>query len=83
MIYCSTDRRNGHDDTNVRGYKEEGTVMMLFDMVVLNDMESLPPRDRRHRPCAGVGAHAALVRQSMLHAVRHVEHTWKYGEDMP
>jgi xylulose-5-phosphate/fructose-6-phosphate phosphoketolase len=84
LIHRLTYRRHGHEHIHVRGYKEEGTVTTPFDMVFLNDM------DRFHLVMdvidrvPGLGANAALVRQHMVDArTRHVEHTHKFGEDMP
>jgi xylulose-5-phosphate/fructose-6-phosphate phosphoketolase len=31
-------RRHGHHNLHVRGYKEEGTTTMPFDMVIHNDL---------------------------------------------
>ncbi|HTK15185.1 MAG TPA: phosphoketolase family protein [Acidimicrobiia bacterium] len=84
LIHRLTYRRQGHDNLHVRGYKEEGTVTTPFDMVVLNDM------DRFHLVMdvidrvPGLGANAALLRQTMVDArARHVEYTHEFGEDMP
>jgi len=84
LIHRLTYRRHGHDNLHVRGYKEEGTVTTPFDMVVLNDM------DRFHLVMdvidrvPGLGANAALLRQTMVDArARHVEYTHEFGEDMP
>jgi xylulose-5-phosphate/fructose-6-phosphate phosphoketolase len=68
----------------VRGYKEEGTTTMSFDMVMLNDM------DRFHLVIGvidrvpGPGARAAQLRQDMVdERLRHRQYTREVGDDMP
>jgi xylulose-5-phosphate/fructose-6-phosphate phosphoketolase len=39
MIHKLPYRRRNHDNTHVRGYKEEGTTTTPFDMVVLNNLD--------------------------------------------
>ena len=39
IIHELTYRRLNHDNVHVRGYKEEGTTMTPFDMVVLNNLD--------------------------------------------
>ena len=43
--------RTNHDNIHVHGYKEEGTIIMPFDMTVLNDPDRLHPA-MGTRPCA-------------------------------
>ena len=52
LIHRLTYRRTNHHNIHVRGYKEEGTTTTPFDMVMLNDLDRYPPRDRRDRPRA-------------------------------
>ena len=39
LIHRLTYRGTNHDNIHVRGYKEEGTITTLFDMMVLNDLD--------------------------------------------
>jgi hypothetical protein len=52
LIHRLTYRWHNHDHIHVRGYREEGTTTTPFDMLVLNDLDRLPPGRRRDRPGA-------------------------------
>jgi xylulose-5-phosphate/fructose-6-phosphate phosphoketolase len=47
LIHTLTYRRAGHEDLDVRGYKEEGTTATSFDICLLNDLDRfnlVPPQ---------------------------------------
>jgi len=84
LIHRLAYRRSHHAQMHVRGYKEEGTTTTPFDMVMLNDL------DRYHLVMdvidrvAGLGAHAAGLRQEMADArLRARSWTREHGEDIP
>ena len=86
LIHRLTYRRTNHDNLHVRGYKEEGTTTTPFDMVMMNDLDRYPSRDRRHRPRAGPAARGRRdVRQLMADeaASGARPYTRDYGEDIP
>ncbi len=76
LIHRLTCRRHNRHNLHVRGYNEEGTITMAFDMAVLNDME-------RFRLVADVvdrlpqlGSRAAYAQQAI--GDRAIEHK-QYG----
>ncbi|HZC70352.1 MAG TPA: phosphoketolase family protein [Jatrophihabitans sp.] len=84
LIHRLTYRRHNHPNIHVRGYKEEGTTTTPFDMVMLNDL------DRFHLVIdvidrvAGLGSHAASLRQEMTDARLTARlYTREHGEDDP
>jgi xylulose-5-phosphate/fructose-6-phosphate phosphoketolase len=84
LIHRLTYRRTNHGNIHVRGYKEEGTTTTPFDMVMLNDL------DRFHLVVdvidrvAGLGSHAAELRQRMVdERLRSRAYTRAEGEDPP
>jgi xylulose-5-phosphate/fructose-6-phosphate phosphoketolase len=84
LIHRLAYRRANHPNLHVRGYKEEGTTITPFDMVVLNDM------DRFHLVMdvidrvPGLGSRAIRVRQ-LMQDKRTEHHNWtrEHGEDLP
>jgi xylulose-5-phosphate/fructose-6-phosphate phosphoketolase len=84
LIHRLTYRRTNHDNLHVRGYKEEGTTTTPFDMVMLNDLDRfrlvIDVIDR----VAGLGSHAAELRQRMIdERVRCRAYTRSEGDDPP
>ena len=84
LVHKLAYRRVNHDHLHVRGYQEEGTTTTPFDMVMRNDL------DRFHLVMdvidrvPGLSANAADVRDEMVASRRHaVEHTRRYGDDVP
>jgi xylulose-5-phosphate/fructose-6-phosphate phosphoketolase len=84
LIHRLTYRRTNHDNLHVRGYKEEGTVTTPFDMVIRNDL------DRFHLVIdvidrvAGLGSHAASLRQEMVdRRTEAAAYAREQGEDQP
>ncbi len=80
LIHRLAHRRTNHDNSRVRGYKEEGTITTPFEMTVLNDLDGFPLREGHHRPPA------AERRQEHLPGgwvVEHQQYIRKNGEDLP
>jgi xylulose-5-phosphate/fructose-6-phosphate phosphoketolase len=84
LILRLTYRRNNHDNFQMRGYTEEGTITTPFDMTVLNDLDrfhlAMDTVDRL--PQTG-GAGAALKRRLADKLVEHKQYIRQYGQDMP
>ena len=85
LIHRLTYSRTNHDDMHVRGFEEEGTTTTPFDMVVLNELDRLPSRDRGHRARAGsCGQRPRDVKQHFRdRADRASRYVREHGEDMP
>src|SRR5665213_2302599 len=84
LIHRLTYRRSNHDDIDVRGYKEEGTITTPFDMMVLNDLDRfhlvMDTIDRV--PQTGdKGTH--LKQQLKGNLIEHKQYIDKHGQDMP
>ena len=84
LIHKLTYRRTNHDNTHVRGYKEEGTITTPFDMTVLNDL------DRFHLVMDSIdrlpqtGDRGIYLKQQLKQKLmEHKLHIDKYGEDLP
>ncbi len=84
MVHKLTYRRHNHDNTHVRGYKEEGTTTTPFDMVVLNNLDRYQlafdaiqriPRFSNQRDMA-IGRYWTAMERHKLYKSEH-------GEDMP
>jgi xylulose-5-phosphate/fructose-6-phosphate phosphoketolase len=84
LIHRLTYRRTNHDNTHVRGYKEEGTITTPFDMTVLNEL------DRFHLvidvvdrvPQTGDQG-IALKKQLLEKLIEHRQYIAKNGQDLP
>jgi xylulose-5-phosphate/fructose-6-phosphate phosphoketolase len=77
-------RTNHRKNVHVRGYKEEGTTTMPFDMVVKNDMDRFHLAMDVIGRVPGLGERAGLVRQLMVdERARHRAYTRGFGTDMP
>ena len=76
--------RTNHDNTHVRGYKEEGTITTPFDMTVLNDLDrfhlAMDTIDRLPQ----TGDKGIYLKQQLKDKlIKHEQYIDKVGEDMP
>src|SRR6185503_2911645 len=84
LIHRLTYRRTNHANIHVRGYKEEGTTITPFDMVVLNDLDRFHLVQDVIDRVPGLGSRAAQLRQEMVdERLRHRAYTREHGEDPP
>jgi xylulose-5-phosphate/fructose-6-phosphate phosphoketolase len=84
LIHRLTNRRHGHDNLHVRGYKEEGTTTTPFDMVVLNDLDRFHLVGDVIERVPSLGSRAAYARQWLRDKLLdHKAYIERYGEDMP
>jgi phosphoketolase len=84
LIHRLTYRRTNHDNTHVRGYKEEGTITTPFDMTVLNEL------DRFHLVMDTIdrlpqtGDRGVYLKQQLKgKLIEHKQYIDKHGQDMP
>jgi xylulose-5-phosphate/fructose-6-phosphate phosphoketolase len=79
-----TNRRNGHANIHVRGYKEEGTTTTPFDMCVINDIDRFHLANDVIDRVPGLAARCAYVKQAIRDTlVDHREYIRLHGDDMP
>jgi xylulose-5-phosphate/fructose-6-phosphate phosphoketolase len=83
LIHRLTYRRSNHENIEVRGYKEEGTITTPFDMTVLNDL------DRFHLVMDTIdrlpqtGDKGIYLKQQFKDKLVEHKYIAKHGQDMP
>ncbi|MFA6472898.1 MAG: phosphoketolase, partial [Candidatus Latescibacterota bacterium] len=84
LIHKLTYRRTNHENIHVRGYKEEGTITITFDMLVLNDLDRFHlVQDVINRlPQLGKSG-AALKQAAQDKLTEHKQYVREHGQDMP
>ena len=84
LIHQLAYRRTNHENTHVRGYKEEGTITTYFDMTVMNDLDRFHLVQDVVNRIPGLGENGNKLRQLMTNKLaEHKKYIDKYGQDMP
>lgn len=84
LIHRLAYRRNNHKNLHVRGYKENGTTITPFDMVVLNDLDRFHLAGDVIDRVPRLGARAVYVKQMLRDKLLdHRAYINEHGDDMP
>lgn len=84
LIHYLTYRRTNHRNLHVRGYKEDGPLTTLFDMVVRNDLDRFHLVNDVIDWVPKLGYTTAYLKQIMHDKlIEHHEYIHHHGEDMP
>jgi xylulose-5-phosphate/fructose-6-phosphate phosphoketolase len=84
LIHRLTYRRANHHNLHVRGYKEEGTTTMPFDMVVMNDLDRFHLVGDVIDRVPSLGSRVAYAKQAIRDKlIEHKQFTAEHGRDMP
>lgn len=84
LIHRLTYRRTNHKNIHVRGFKEEGTTSIPFDMVVMNELDRFHLVSEVINRVPTLGPRAAYVKQAIRDKlIEHKQYIAEHGEDIP